>query len=36
LFASRLINSVIVPVENIIPDNVKNDIDIYMGRKERK
>jgi Iap family predicted aminopeptidase len=35
IFADRLINSVIIPVEKEIPDNVKNDLDIYLGRKEK-
>ena len=36
LFADRLINSVVFPVEKEIPDNVKEDIEYYTGRKERK
>ncbi len=35
LFAERLINSVVIPVEREIPDNVKNDLDIYLGRKDK-
>ena len=34
-FASRMINSKVFPVEAGIPDNMKNELDIYLGRKER-
>ena len=34
-FASRMINSKVFPVEQSIPDNMKNELDIYLGRKER-
>lgn len=34
-FASRMVNSKVFPVEAGIPDNMKNEIDIYFGRKER-
>ena len=35
LFAHRLVNSVIIPVENEIPENIKTDLDVYLGRKEK-
>ncbi len=35
MFADRMVNSKVFPVEQIIPDNMKNEIDIYFGRKER-
>ena len=34
-FASRMINSKVFPVEQSIPDNMKNELDIYLGRKEK-
>lgn len=34
-FASRMINSKVLPVEQSIPDNMKNELDIYLGRKEK-
>ena len=34
-FSSRLINSVYFPVEQTIPQNMKDELDIYLGRKER-
>ncbi len=36
LFAERLIQSVVFPVEREIPDNMKEELDYYTGRKERK
>ena len=36
LFADRLINSKVFPVEKEIPENVKLDIEYYFQRKERK
>lgn len=35
IFASRLISSVVFPVEKEIPDNMKLELDYYNGRKER-
>ena len=35
MFADRMVNSKVFPVEQIIPDNMKNEIEIYFGRKER-
>ncbi len=35
LFADRLVNSYVFPVEKEIPDNMKNELDYYAGRKER-
>ena len=35
-FADRLVNSVVFPVEKEIPDNIKEEIEYYTGRKERK
>ncbi len=34
-FASRVINAVYFPVEATIPQNMKDELDIYLGRKER-
>lgn len=34
-FVSNMDGSVLFPVEKEIPDNMKEEIDIYMGRKER-
>ena len=34
-FASKLINAQAFPVDRTIPEKVKNDLDIYLGRKER-
>ena len=34
-FASRMINSKVFPVEQTIPAKVKEDIEVYFGRKER-
>lgn len=36
LFSSRLINAVVFPVEREIPDKMKEELDYYLGRKERK
>ena len=36
LFADRLVNSVVFPVEKAIPENIKEEIEYYTGRKERK
>ncbi len=36
LFASRLINAVSFPVEKEIPDKMKEELDYYLGRKEKK
>ncbi len=36
LFASRLIGSVVFPVEKEIPGNMKEEIEYYFGRKERE
>lgn len=35
LFADRLVNSYVFPVEKEIPDNMKTELDYYTGRKER-
>ena len=35
LFASRMANSVVFPVEKEIPQNMKDELDYYTGRKER-
>ena len=35
LFADRLVNSVVFPVEKEIPGNMKEEIEYYFGRKER-
>lgn len=35
-FTRRLVNSVCFPIEKVIPDNMKEEIDYYYGRKERK
>lgn len=35
LFASKMANSVVFPVEREIPDNMKLELDYYNGRKER-
>lgn len=35
LFAHRLVNSVVFPVEKEIPGNMKEEIEYYFGRKER-
>ena len=34
-FASRMINSKVFPVEQTIPNKVKEDIEVYFGRKEK-
>ncbi len=34
-FSKRMINSVYFPVEPVIPDEMKKELDIYMGRAER-
>lgn len=34
-FSRRLINSYYFPVEKEIPENLKNDLDNYMGRKKK-
>lgn len=34
-FLSRLVNSVAFPVEKEIPENMKQELDYYFGRKER-
>ncbi len=36
LFADRLVNSVVFPVEKAIPENIKEEIEYYTGRKERR
>ncbi|MBE6137488.1 MAG: M28 family peptidase [Erysipelotrichaceae bacterium] len=36
LFASRLINSKAFPVEMEIPEKMKEELDYYLGRKEKK
>lgn len=36
VFSSHLINAVYFPVEKEIPDNMKEELDYYLGRKERK
>ncbi|MGL4949315.1 MAG: M28 family peptidase [Anaeroplasmataceae bacterium] len=36
LFSSKLVNSVCFPVESEIPQNIKDELDIYTGRKEKK
>lgn len=35
-FVSGLVNAVAFPIEKNIPDNMKEEIDYYYGRKERK
>lgn len=35
LFASKMVNSCIVPVEKEIPQNMKDELDYYLARKER-
>ena len=35
LFADKMVNSAIFPVEQEIPGNMKEEIDYYFGRKER-
>lgn len=35
-FSSRLINAKVFPVEAEIPENMKEELDYYNGRKERK
>jgi hypothetical protein len=35
-FSERLANSVVFPVEREIPANIKEEIEYYTGRKERK
>lgn len=35
-FSSRLINAKVFPVEQEIPENMKEELDYYLGRKERK
>lgn len=35
-FSSRLINAHCFPVETMMPDNMKEELDIYLGRKEKK
>ena len=34
-FAERMSNSVVFPVEQEIPGNMKEEIEYYFGRKER-
>ena len=34
-FSNRLINSISFPVEEGIPDNMKDELDKYLGRKEK-
>lgn len=34
-FSSRLVNSIVFPVEHTIPDNMKTELDYYLGRKDR-
>jgi hypothetical protein len=36
MFSERLINSYYFPVEKEIPNNIKEDLDKYFGRKEIK
>lgn len=35
-FSSRVINSVNFPIPNEIPDEMKKELDIYLGRKEKE
>lgn len=35
-FATRMIESVYFPVENTIPEEMKKELDIYLGRQERE
>ncbi len=35
-FSKRMISSVYFPVENTIPEEMKKELDIYMGRKDRE
>lgn len=35
-FATRMIEAVTVPVEKEIPEEMKKELDIYLGRKERE
>lgn len=34
-FADRLVNSAAFPVEKEIPQNIKDELDVYLGRKEK-
>lgn len=34
-FTERIANSVVMPIERSIPENMKKELDYYMGRKER-
>ena len=34
-FSERMVESVVVPVEREIPNNMKEEIEYYFGRKER-
>ena len=34
-FSDKMINSAYVPVSRVIPDKIKQDLDIYLGRKEK-
>ena len=36
LFASNMVNSIAFPVERVIPDKMKEELDYYNFRKERK
>ncbi|MCI5745155.1 MAG: M28 family metallopeptidase [Erysipelotrichaceae bacterium] len=36
MFANRMINSVNFPVNKVIPEEMKKELDIYLGRKERE
>ena len=35
-FANRMINSIYFPVNATIPEEMKKELDIYLGRKERE
>ncbi len=35
-FAERMINSVYFPVESTMPEEMKKELDIYLGRKEKE
>ena len=35
LFASKMVNSVAFPVTEAMPDKMKEELDYYLGRKER-
>lgn len=34
-FANRFVNSLFFPVDRLIPDDMKHELDVYFGRKEK-